>query len=372
MKSFAPLPLLFTGIFLFAGPARTTAALPFFGKDEMKEVPASEELQRQEQESQALFQKALAEKEAGKLDKAEDILEDAIERFPLAPSAATAQFELGRVLEAAEKPLKAFDAYQKFIETYRDSDLYGEAVKRQFELATFAMNGKTGSVLGLIPTKSNTTRVVEMFEKIAANAPRSTYAPQALFNIGMLQKDADKEAEAIAAFQKLQDNYPSDPKTKEATVEIIAIREGRTTNDDSQILKNQLEMEKFITDFSNDPRSGEMQAKVAGIESQDAEKKLHLARYYERKGNLRAAAIYYQDIKEGTGAYESAQKRLAELKAQDPNLVAAPSAPRSRVVAQENVVDRPDYNGPPSPKLESPAQPKMRASAEDVIPIPGQ
>jgi len=184
-----------------------------------------------------------------------------------------------------------------------------------------------------------------MFQKVATNAPRSSYAPLALFNIGVLQKEGGKDAEAIAAFQKLQNDYPADPKTKEATLEIIAIQEGRETNDDSQRLKTQLEMEKFMADFGSDPRSNELQQKVGKMEELDSTKKFDIARYYERKDNLKAAAIYYQEVAPGTPRYEEALERLAELKAKDPKSVAAPSAPRSRVIAQENVVDRPDATG---------------------------
>jgi len=372
MHSSPRFPLLLIGVFAVAGLVRLEAALPFFGKDDKKEVPASEELQRQDDEAKALLDKALAAKSEGKLDKAEDFLKDITELYPLSANAATAQFELGRVLEDAGKAEKAFDAYQVFIEKYRESDLYGEAIRRQFELASLAMNGKTGSLFGLVAAKSQSSRVIEMFQKVATNAPRSSYAPQALFNVGVLQKEGGKDAEAIAAFQKLQNDYPTDPKTKEAALEIIAIQESRETNDDSQVQKTQLEMEKFIADFGSDPRSTDLQGKVGKLDEQDASKKFDIARYYERKGNLKAAAIYYQDVSPGTPRYADAQSRLAELKAKDPNLVSAPSAPRSRVIAQENVVDRPDYNGPPAPKLQAPDKPQMRASAEDVIPIPGQ
>ncbi|RFC43828.1 MAG: Tetratricopeptide (TPR) repeat [Verrucomicrobia bacterium] len=370
MKSLSLLAIAGLCSLIALSPARAERRL--FGKGEMKEVPASEELQRQDGEAKVLLDKAIAAKNGGKLEKAEDLLKDVAELYPLTSSTGVARFELGRVYEEQEKPIKAFDAYQAFIENHRESDLYGEAIRRQFELASFAMNGKADSLFGLIPAKSQSTKVIEMFEKVAANAPRSSFAPQAIFNVGLLQREAEKDAEAIAAFQKLQDNYPADPKTKEAALQIIGIREGRKTNDDSQVLKTQLEMEKFIADFGTDPRASELQEKVGQLEHMDADKKFGIARYYERKGNLKAAAIYYQEIGEGTSRYPDAQKRLAELKAIDPNLIAPPSAPRSRVIAQENVVDRPDYNGPPAPKLEAPAKPQMRASAEDVLPIPAQ
>ncbi|MEQ1842761.1 MAG: tetratricopeptide repeat protein, partial [Verrucomicrobiales bacterium] len=288
MKSSHPLPFLLAGILAVSGPGRAAAGLPFFGKDKMKEVPASEELVRQDTDAKALLEKAVAAKTENKLGTAEDILETLIEKYPLTASAATAPFELGRVHEADAKPEKAFDDYQKFIEEHRESDLFGEAVRRQFELATLAMNGKTSSFFGVIPAKAQGSKVIEYFGKVAANAPHSTYAPLALFNVGVLQKEAGKQPEAITAFERLVNDYPGDPKSKEAALEIIAIREGRETNDDSQIQQAQLEMEKFITDFSNDPRSGELQAKVGKLEDREAEKKFTIARYYERKGNLKA------------------------------------------------------------------------------------
>jgi outer membrane protein assembly factor BamD (BamD/ComL family) len=352
------------------GSLPVSAEIPLIGRDKMKEVPASEELAAQEAEAQKRLQEAVTAKNAGRHEKAEGELEAIVERFPLTKTAATAQFELGMVREAQGKPLKAFDEYQKLIETYRDSELFGEALRRQYELASLAMNGKASTFFGVMPAKAQPSRVVELFDKVAANAPRSAYAPLSLYSIGVLERDAGRRAEAIASFQKILDEYPDDPKAKDAALEIIAIREGRRTRDDSQFRQRQLEMEKFRTDYANDPRSQDLGAKVAELEERDSAKKFETGQYYERKGNPKAAAIYYLDVREGTSSYAGAQARLAAIKAADPNVLLEPSAPRTRVVAQENAVARPDYNGPPPPKLEAPSKPAMRASAEEVVPIP--
>jgi len=92
-------PLLVAGVFVATALVQVEAALPFFGKDEAKEVPPSEELQRQNDEAKALLDKALAAKGEGHPDKAEDYLKDVTERYPLSSVSATAQFELGRILE---------------------------------------------------------------------------------------------------------------------------------------------------------------------------------------------------------------------------------------------------------------------------------
>ncbi len=141
-------------------------------------------------------------------------------------------------------------------------------------------------------------------------------------------------------------------------------------NYDSQIDRTKFEMEQFIYDYGDDPVAQGIRAEVGKLEERDAEKKFNIARYYERKGNIRAAAIYYQEVRLGTARYDDAQGRLQEIAAQDPNILQTPRAPKRRVEAQSNIASNPDFNGPPRPNLKSAAKPQMRASAEDVLPIP--
>ena len=339
--------------------------------DDEKKIPTAEELSEQESLAMESFAKAKTLQNEGKGSKARGIFEDIVHDYPLTDSAAASQYEIGAIYDDENEVDRAFEAYQEFIDNYKGSDLFGEAVKRQFEIATKAMNSKTTRVLGVIPSKAAKSRVIEMFTQVAANAPYSKYAPLALYQVGVLLREGGQDAEAIVAFQEMADRYSDDPKSKEAQLAIIQIRGNRWTRDAKQDRLLLTEGEIFVEKNEDDPRAEEVRAKIGQLEEKEAEKTFNIGRYYERKGNLRSAALYYQDVKASPGEFfKAAQARLEALKSQDPNLLQAPSAPKHKVVAPVNVVDREDYYGPKPPKLEAAPKPKMRVSEVDIQPIP--
>ncbi len=364
---------LFGAVSLLIAP-NSYAILGLFEDDDKNEVPDAAELAKQETAAEKEFARAKQVQESGKLGRARDIYQDIAKDYPLTSVAPAAQFEVGSIHEAEKNEDRAFEAYQKLLDRYAGSDLFGEAVQRQFEIATRSMNTKTTRVLGLFPSKAQPSRLIEMYRQIANNAPYSKYAPLAIYQIGLLNRKAGKQNEAILAFEEVVESYPSDPKAREARLRIIEVRgdNSEKTRDGRQLERYQDEVEIFIQGNEDDPRSEELRAKLGKLQDRDAEKKFNIGRYYEKKGNLRAAAIYYQDVLNGTSVYDAAQARLEALRAQDPNVVLPPRAVKHKVVAPTNVKDRPDYYGPPPPrpKLKSAPKPEMRVPEDEVLPIP--
>tara|TARA_R110002096_G_scaffold147671_16_gene307697 strand:+ start:32489 stop:33616 length:1128 start_codon:yes stop_codon:yes gene_type:complete len=357
----------------FLATANSYAILGILKDDKMQEVPDSAELAKQEAAALKAYESAQKAQSDGKLGRAKDIYEDVVEDYPLTSFAPKAQFEIGAIYEKEGREDRAFDSYQDLINRYTGSDLFGEAVRRQFEITNRSMNTKTSRVIGLIPSKAQPSRVIEMFRQIADNAPYSKYAPLAIYQIGVINRKIGKEPESILAFEEVVESYPDDPKAKEASLQIIEVRGDRDTRDGRQLERYQDEVAVFIENNEEDPRSEELRAELGKLQDREAEKKFNIGRYYEKKGNMRAAAIYYQDVLSGTPVYGAAQDRLKVLSAQDPNVVLPPRATKQKVVAPSNVKDRPDYYGPPPPKppkLEAAPKPQMRVPEDDVLPIP--
>ncbi len=349
------------------------AILGILKDDKMDEVPDSVELAKQESAATANFEAAKKAQSQGKSGKAQDLYEDIVDDYPLTSMAPAAQFEYAAIHEAEGHEDRAFEAYQDLIDRYTGSDLFGEAIRRQFEITNRSMNTRTSRVIGLIPSKAQPSRVIEMYRQIADNAPYSKYAPLAIYQIGVISRNTGKENEAILAFEEVVESYPNDPKAKEANLQIIEVRGENKTRDGRQLERYQDEVAVFIENNEEDPRSEELRAQLGKLQDRDAEKKFNIGRYYEKKGNLRAAAIYYQDVLSGTPVYAAAQARLEEIKSQDPNVVLPPRSEKQKVVAPNNVKDRPDYYGPPPPKppkLEAAPKPQMRVPEDDVLPIP--
>lgn len=356
---------------LFLCMPRASALLGLFEKDQ-KEAPPAEKIAQDEIEAKKLLEEAQSLMEAKKFGRARDIHHRIVKSYPLTQSAAISQFAIGKSLESEGDALEAFDAYQVFVEKYVHEELFGDAIERQFMIAKAAMSSKSAVVLGVFKTKAQPSKVVEMFRKIATSAPYSKFAPEALFNIGQIEHEAGNPEQALSALQEIVDNYPKDPSAKEATLKMIEIRQNRNTRDDSRIERTQIEMEKFLYDYADDPRASTLREKVGELNERDAQKKLEIAQYYEKKKDYRAAAIYYQAIPSSSTVYEKAQAGLKRVGAIDPNLLQSPSAPKKRVVADTQVSQKPGYVGPPPPQLKSPAKPKMRVSEEELQPIPVQ
>lgn len=345
------------------------AVLGLFEKDELREAPDAGVLNAQEAAAQQLFQRGVDFKSQGRHEKAREQFEAIVKAYPLTNIASSAQFEVAAARQADGDYLKAFDAYQVFIDQHKGSDLFNEAVKRQFELSTASMNAKTGRFLTL-RAKTQTSRVIEMFKQVAGNAPYSHYAPLSYYNIGVLERSASHRHEALAAFQHVLDNYGDSEHATEAHHQIIEIREEMANRNPMELNRIILEKEQFAQRNEADPRAQQHMADVGALEDREMKKNFDIGRFYENKGNLRAAAIYYQKITASyNDVYPAAQERLEAIRAVDPNLVISKSEPQLKVPAPSNTTNNPNYLGPPPKKLTGTAPPKMRASDPDLLPV---
>ncbi|MFT5467336.1 MAG: outer membrane protein assembly factor BamD (BamD/ComL family) [Verrucomicrobiales bacterium] len=367
-----------TKLFISAGAALCVASpsyavLGLFEKDKITEAPAADELNAQEAAARQAFDAARQLSFAGRHDKARDGFEKLIKAYPLTSLASAAAFEIGLEREADGDNLKAFDAYQTFINNYKQSDLFGEAVKRQFEIAQHSMNAKSGSFLGM-KVKTQNSRNIEMFQQVAANAPYSKFAPLSYFSIANLQLDAGDEAKAIGAFQLVIDEYGDTEYAAEARYAITQIRNEQVGQDLQGVVDSMLVGEDFVGNHPEHPKAAEVRAELGRLQDKEQEQNFNIGRFYEGKDNLRAAAIYYQKIEPDNlgpnGTYAAAKERLAVIKGVDPNLVIPATDVPRKVQAPVETTTNPNYLGPPLPKLTEAAKPVMRASDADVLPVP--
>ena len=364
-----PYILTFVGAaFMAASPSY--AVLGLFEKNELREAPGAGELSAQETAAQQLFQRGQDYQKAGRHEKAREQFQALVKAYPLTTFASTAHFEIAQAREAEGDLLKSFDAYQVFIDNHKESDLFGEAIKRQFEIATRAMNAKAGKFLGL-RARTQTSRVIEMFTQVAANAPYSHFAPLSFYNVGVLERESSHQREAIAAFQTVLDNYQDSDHATEAHHQIIEIRQEMAKRNDQELDRIILEKEQFISRNQEDPRADQHRADVGALQDREMKKKFDIGRFYEGKGNLKAAAIYYKQVESSyADVFDAAQERLDAIRAIDPNLVIESTQRPTKVQAPVDVVSNPKYLGPPPPKLTEASRPKMRASDPELLPPP--
>lgn len=358
-----------------APPAEAVPKLFGFGRKEAQVPPGGAQLADQENRAAARLAEIAASEGRGRATGAAKAYDKLAEQFPFTKAAATARFRSAQLLENSGKRDKAFEAYQSLIENHPLSPEYGAALERQFSLAE-ELRANRGGLLGF--GKITTDDLVEMYEKVIKNGTRSPYAPKSQFAIAELYAERDDLGDtekSTLAFQKVVDTYPDSPEAADAAVRIgnVNFAVAQRSRDDSNLTAAREAFESAGVLFGDNPEVAATQEKLVEISEAEASKAFKTGQFYERKGQLKAAAIYYSEALKSPGAsvFAEAQERLTQLSSRDPKLLDSMSGLKVAnadlaLPAASDTVNRPDYFGPPPPP-ERARKPKMRV--DEAIPF---
>jgi outer membrane assembly lipoprotein YfiO len=352
-----------------AASAALPGVLKVFGGNDPKTAPDASELAQQESKAMTQMTEANRAESDGDEGKAAKLYLKISESYPFTKSAATAVFRAAQLLEKQGKRDKAFDTYQTLIDSHSQSTEFATALERQFAIASDIRSNR-GGVIGFGSATSD--EIIARFEKVIANGNRSIFAPKAQYAIGEIyaeSTDADKVDKSKAAFQKVVDNYPESPEAPEAAYKIgkVNFSVAKSTRDASNLMQAKEAFESAVTLFGDSPHATEARENLLEINANDAAKAFKTGQFYEKKGQLKAAAIYYNEVLKCPSAadLDAAKEKLANLTANDPKLLdQAPGLERAQsalaVPAKTNTKGRADYFGPPVPR----PKPKMRLDNE--------
>ena len=374
----ARLPVLLACVVSFlALTTQSSAIWPFSGKKD-RVVPVDSERESQEITASAQLVAAREAESAGRVSKAQAIYKAIVKRYPFTKSAAEASFQDAVIIRHNGKMDDAFNALQKFILSYRDSPHFTEALEKQYEIAEEAKGGKKQRGLLLINMKMNSSDVIKFYETIIKNAPYGKYAPLAQFSIAEVQQDLKEKDKAVIAYQKVVENYPNTSQAAEAQFRIGSISNiaAQRSEDASNLLAARDALRTYIATNPAGDRKQETEMILHQVNTAEANQSLNVAKFYQRTGKTKAAAIYLNEALKFGSPEVSAQARtmLAELASTDPDGVAgAKKGPGQdyTVLTAENLKARDDYVGPLAPDLARLSQkPKMRTGDDGFMPIP--
>jgi len=321
-----------------------------------------------------LFNAAKLEAQRGDIGRAISSYKDFVKRYPSDGLAASAQFEIGLLLEKQNKYRHAFKAYQKLIEQYPRSSDFDRAIERQFKLATLYLEGERLRFLGL-PVTPSLDQSATMFESVIKNAPFSRFAPISQFNIGLVREKQGKLEEAVEAYATVVDQYNSHDIADDAQYQIgyiylNATRKG--SKDSSAKLKAIEAFEDFVYQFPKSEKLPQAEENLRRLQARISQDSLQIAQFYDKQKNYKAAAFYYDQLvkQEGnTKAAQIAKERLAQLKSQfgEDIVKVAPSKvdsgakakKRNKLRAKVDTKNRSDYSGPPPPAPKKAAKPPV-------------
>ena len=372
------LPVLAAVASLLVSQTPAFGFLDFFKKGD-KKAPTLSEKQVQEGAASAMLSDAKAAEAAGDTGKAAGIYSSIVKQYPFTDSAAEAAYSKAVAARSGGKLQDSFDAFQTFIDQYRQSARFSDAIRQQYEIAEEAKGGKKQKNFIVIPMKLSPTDVIGMYQKVISNAPFGKMAPMAQFSIAEIQQEKGEKDLAIAAYQGVVDNYPNTPQASEAQFRIgsLSSAAARKSQDTGNLTSTRDALNTYVAANPTGERASEAQAMLEQVDTAQAAESLKIAKFYEKQGKIPAAVIYYNEaLKYGTSeASAEARTRLSELARTNPDaMVDSKNKIGSdfTVPAAVDLRSRDDYVGPPSPELAKLGEkPKMRAD-DGFQPIPLQ
>ena len=219
--------------------------------------------------------------------------------FPFTKTAATAQFRAAQMFEKEAKIGRSVRGLPTLIRKYPQSTAYATALERQFTLAN-DLRANPGGFLGF--GRRTTDDLIAMYEKIIANGMRSPYAPKAQLAIAELyaaRNDLGDKDKSIQAFQKIVDNYQESPEAQDAAYKIgnVNFQASQKSRDSGTLTQAQESIESARTLFPDSTQAPEAQQMLQqahrGPRPRNHSRPASSTR---RKGQLKAAVIYYSDV----------------------------------------------------------------------------
>jgi TolA-binding protein len=268
--------------------------------------------------AQAAFQKALVADQAGKKKKAIKLYRSMADDYPNANDTAQARFRQGQLLEEKGDLMEAFQAYNEVVNRHQGSKLYAQALEREKAIAQQAMDGKVKSGF-LFSSKVDTSKMVELLEKVRDGAPQAPSASKAQFQIGEVYQNRGKANESMAAYRRVVSDWPDSPQASEAQyrVGVILIEQAKRGNQDRGNLDRAREVfQDYLMIYPNGARAKEAREQVENLSYQDIERSLEVANFYKRKGDLESARFYYKEVisKQKSGPlHDKAQQGLKSI-----------------------------------------------------------
>lgn len=367
---------------LVASPARAVdmkKANPFnWFKEKEAVVPGAAEQQTQEALAQVMLRDAKTAASTGNSGRAQSIYKDIVYKYRFTSAAAEAQFENSLLIRRSGKLEDAYDSFQKFIDNYRSSPRFNDAIQQQFEIAEEAKAGKKQPSLLIIPMKLEKSVLVKFYQGVIRNSPYGKYAPYAQFAIGEVYQDDGDRPMANSAYQQVVDNYPNTKLAAEAQFRIGAISSAaaRKTQDTSNLIATRDALETYKATNPGGERRGEAESLIKEVNASEASRSLEIAKFYEKSGKPKAAAIYYNEaLKLGSPeAAVQAQTGLANLAREYPEEMKQNTAIEDTdytIPAAVNLKARDDYAGPPAPVVAKMSRKtEMRLEQDSFKPIP--
>jgi len=152
--------------------------------------------------------------------------------------------------------LRAADSYFKVNDYAKAIEYYDDAIKYEYEDFHYAMYQR--AIIQGLRYPNDPAEGILALESLYKKYPKSDYADDAIFKIGVTYLNSKNLSPAVSAFEKLINRYPQSDYINRALLRLGLIH----VNQD----ENNIALQKYKRIFANNPNSQEAKAALNGIE----------------------------------------------------------------------------------------------------------
>ena len=226
--------------------------------------------------------------------------EKLLKHYEFSEEAAEAQYYTGLSYENQSKYYIAFQNYQKIFENYPHSKRLDEVIERQFNIGNVYLTKINSKLLGS-ELMAPLDRAQEIFKNVVENAPYGPFADKAQFKLGEAYKKAGLFDEAVLAFKRLVDEYPSSPLIANAKYEIASCAYQASLKPAYDVAPSEgaiAAFKEFVETNKDEELAKEAEDTLMRLEESMAEKVFSTAKFYEARKRYTSAIVYYKEVVE--------------------------------------------------------------------------
>ncbi len=240
---------------------------------------------------------------------AESDPEEALDRFNTvakkyrrSETCAQSLWEIYRIQEHLGDEEGAFEALNRLVT--EQPGHFEKAYAAQFQLVKRLLGAGKNARRTLEvqrPSQSLSPEVlVVMLQTVIKNGPQTEEGIQAHYYLGLAQERAGDKKEAIATHEDFAENYPKHELADDASYQVayISYKDWKSMRSESphQREATALSLTWFITRYPQSDKAAQARSCLVEVRVADQRELVSLAKYYESRGNAKAARTYYQQL----------------------------------------------------------------------------
>jgi len=244
----------------------------------------------------------------GRYDEAQPILKRSADKFAGSRAGETGSFFQAECLYLQGEYWDAFKAYEKFLKEYPATVRFRDAVAREFAA------GKA------LKEKGSLSKALVVFERVVDNIPGGPLADDALMYEGYCYLADERYADARISFDQVVSGYAQSEWYYAAVFNAgkADLLGSEFSNDKTEMLSRaRRSFDVYLKRRPSGPFAREAQRLLETCLKKQAGELTKVARFYERRNQPLAAAMYYRAVVRvrehpKSAAAKAAQERLAQ------------------------------------------------------------